>query len=101
MSWTKLSQTVFKNGTVVTKRLLNGSGGGIVKHVRFPEGSKMYNLGIGSTSLYSFRGKPLTLDVFTAKAASGCAAGSPMFPGAGNLYEDAINTLRTFIKKHS
>ncbi len=99
--WTQLSKTVYRNGTVVTKRLLNGSGGGIAKHIQFPEGSKMYNLGIGSMDLYSFKGRPLTLDVYTAKAANGRAAGSSMFPYSGNLYEDAINTLRAYIKKHS
>ena len=97
--WQKLSTQVFNGtGTTVTKYFLKGSQGGILKHVSFPEGSKMYNSGIGSMKLYSFRGEPLTLDVYTAKAANGSAAGSSMFEG--NLYEYAIKTLKEYIKKH-
>ena len=98
MTWTKLSTQIFRNGTTTTKYLLNGSRGGVLKCTNFAKGSKMYNLEIGSTHLYSFKGKPISLDVCTAKAANGKAAGTDMFKGN---FEDVIQKLRDYIKRRS
>ena len=95
--WRKLSTTTFSDGVSVTKYFLERSGGGIKKYVRFPKGSKMHNLGIGSTSLYTYKGEPMTLDIFTAEAAKGCAAGSQF--SIGNTYRNAIEFLRSYIQK--
>ena len=102
MTWTKLSTQIFRNGTIV-KKYFDKDAGGVLKCTEFAKGSRMYNVGIGSARLYSFKGKPVTFNVYTAKAANGRAAGAPMDLPMLNVhsYKDFIQMLRAYIKRGS